>query len=233
MPQGRRDKGKGRLDREVGELIEVMRSSRVPVRRDAGGRLSELAALIERYNAVINLISRKDIERLVSYHFFDSASLLPMILPGRRMRVLDVGGSNGLPGLVISSICPDLEVLVRDGRSKRAGFLGEACAIAGPGNAYEIGRVDDREFVERNQESFDLILARAVTRFRLLLKWCMPLLKPGGGLVAYKGSRCSQETAAARKYFFAGGGYVLGVLHSPLKERYNPLRKFALAIKSN
>lgn len=217
---------------EVRELIGVMQDSGVRIREDAQDRLAGLAGLIDRWNQAMNLVSRKDTGRLVSYHFADSLSILPIISPQRRVRVLDIGGSNGLPGLVISALCPEVDLLICDGRNKRAAFLEEACAAVGPGNEFEIGRVDDKGFTERHAESFDLIVARAVTGLKLLLKWCLPLLKSGGALMAYKGSRCTSEAATARKYFFANGGALLGVVSSPLENRYNPLRKFAIAVKA-
>jgi 16S rRNA (guanine527-N7)-methyltransferase len=233
VAQGSQDRGRKPFDMEVSELIDALSDSGLRMRDGAADRLVDLAGLISRWNQSINLISRKDTERLVSYHFADSVSLIPIIAPARRIRVLDVGGSNGLPGLVISSVCPGVDLLIRDGRTKRAAFLEEACAASGPGNTFEIGRVDDREFVSLSRESFDLILARAVTSLKLLLKWCLPLLKPGGVLAAYKGSRCNAEAETARKFFFARGGSLLTVVGSPLNKRYNPLRKFAIAIKGN
>lgn len=235
MQREGQDRGSGvsDIEIEIAGLLDAMREANVRVRDGAEAGLARLAALISRHNRAINLISRRDIGRLVSYHFFDSASLLPLILPERKIRVLDVGGSNGLPGLVLASICSEVEVTIRDGRAKRAAFLEEACAVAGPGNRFEVGRVDDKEFVVRNGESFDLIVARAVAGLRLLLKWCLPLLRPGGVVAAYKGSRCTSEVAAARKSFFSSGGIVLAVAGSPFGERYNPLRKFAIAVKSD
>lgn len=233
VSRGSQHRGGGPFDREVSELIDIMSDSGVRVRGDAAERLAGLAGLIERYNRVINLISRKDTGRLISYHFADSLSLLPVISPRRRIRVLDIGGSNGLPGLVIASACSNIELLICDGRSKRADFLMEACAAVGPGNEFEIGRVDDQSFVHRNRESFDLILARAVTGLKLLLKWCLPLMTPGGVLAAYKGSMCADEVRVARKYFFAHDGWALSVIGSPWQKRYNPLRKFAIALKGN
>lgn len=231
MPQASRDKGSGSADSQVAGLVEAMRAGSVRVRDGAEARLAGLAALIGQWNKAINLISRKDTGRLVCYHFFDSASLLPLIQPQRKIRVLDIGGSNGLPGLVLACISSDIEVTIRDGRGKRAAFLEEACAVAGPGNGFEIGRVDDKDFVGRKAESFDLVVARAVTELRLLLKWCLPLVKRGGVVAAYKGSRCASEVAAARGFFFSRGGTMLAVARSPLGKRYNPLRKFAIAVK--
>jgi 16S rRNA (guanine527-N7)-methyltransferase len=233
VPQGSKARGGTPFDTEVSELIAIMVDRDVRVRDGAVERLAGLAGLISRWNQAMNLISRKDVGRLVSYHFADSISVLPIISPQRGIRVLDIGGSNGLPGLAIGAVCPDLDLLICDGRKKRAAFLEEACAAVGPGSGFEIGRVDDREFIARHPESFDLIVARAVTGLKLLLKWCLPLLKPGGALVAYKGSRCGSEAAAARKYFFSNGGSLLVVMSSPLEDRYNPLRKFAIAVKGN
>ncbi len=210
-----------------------MKNSDVRVRDGAVARLDELAHIIRRWNRAVNLISRKDVGRLVSYHFADSLSVLPIVSPRRDVDLLDVGGGNGLPGLVLASACPGVRVLVRDGRKKRADFLEEACAAVGGGARFEIGRVDEPDFVRRSGESFDLIVARAVTRLRLLLKWCLPLLKPRGVLVAFKGSRCGTEVRAARRYFFANGGAVLAVMTSPWDKRCNPLRKFAIALKGD
>jgi 16S rRNA (guanine527-N7)-methyltransferase len=218
---------------EIGHILKNMEAAGVSVRDDAGSRLAELADSILRWNTAMNLVSRRDTARLVKYHFADSASLLPIISPRRSVRVLDLGGSNGLPGLVLSCICPRLDLTICDGRRKRAGFLEEACGIAGPGSRFEIGRVDDHDFLNRYGESFDLIVARAVTALKHLLRWCLPLMRPGGVLAAYKGSRSAAEVAAAAGYFFSHEGILLGVVGSPLADRINPLRKFAIAVKRN
>ena len=41
------------------------------------------------------------------------------------------------------------------------------------------------------------------------------------------------EAAIAREYFFSNGGRLLCVMESPLDKRYNPLRKFAIAVKND
>jgi 16S rRNA (guanine527-N7)-methyltransferase len=218
---------------EVAGLVETMRQMGEDTRPDADRRLIALAEAIYRWNSVVNLVSRKDIARLVTYHFCDSASLLPLLKLRAPARALDVGGSNGLPGLVLAAISPHIEVTICDSRQKRRRFLEEVCRAA-PGETtspqtFEIARVDSEAFRTRYIQSFDLILARAVTRLRLLLKWCMPLLKPGGKLAAYKGSRSSEEVAGAQAYFFSHGGALLGVADSPLANQCNSLRLFVIA----
>ena len=230
---------------EIAKLAKTLRGMGVDVRVDAESRLEALAGAIARWNSMVNLVSRKDITRLITYHFCDSASLLPLVKPDRPLRVLDIGGSNGLPGLVLAAISPHVDLTISDSRLKRRGFLGEVCAgtpgaYAERGGAdadggrvtFEMARVDSPAFRTGNARSFDLIVARAVTRLKLLLKWCLPLLRPGGRLVAYKGSRSLDEVGDAEGYFFGHGGSRIWVVGSPLAESCNALRLFVIAERS-
>jgi 16S rRNA (guanine(527)-N(7))-methyltransferase RsmG len=218
------------LEGDVTKLVEMVRATSGAGDAAAGQRLVRLARTILRWNKAINLISRKDIARLVTYHFCDSASVLPLlgspIRDGRPIHVLDVGGSNGLPGLVLGALVPSMRVVVCDSRQKRRGFLEEACL---ENAVFQMGRVDSPELRARWAASFDLIVARAVTRFRLLVRWAMPLLKPGGRLVAYKGSRCTEEVDQAGAYLFDHGGRMAAVVASPWARFCNQLRIFAIA----
>jgi 16S rRNA (guanine527-N7)-methyltransferase len=220
---------------ETASLVGVVRSWGEDVRPDAEEDLARLAGAIDRWNTVINLVSRKDIGRLATYHFCDAASVLPLLNVRRRVETLDVGGSNGLPGLVLAALSPHIAVTVCDSRQKRKAFLKEVCGGAREGAAglgtFEIAQVDGGIFQKRHAEGFDLILARAVTRLSPLLKWCMPLLRPGGRLVAYKGSRSAEEVDEARAYFLDHGGGMLAVVGSPMADTCNPLRMFVIATR--
>jgi 16S rRNA (guanine527-N7)-methyltransferase len=145
--------------------------------------------------------------------------------------MLDVGGSNGLPGLALLAISPHVVVTVCDSKLKRRGFLEEACAGLGAKAGFELARVDSDDFRHQHMESFDLVVARAVTKLKQLIRWCMPLLRPGGYLVAYKGSRCLAEADQAEAELIRTGGNLLTVIVSPWAEVCNPLRVFAIAGK--
>jgi 16S rRNA (guanine527-N7)-methyltransferase len=224
IPQAWRD--------QIAEMTGTLREMGVDVRVDAEARLEALAGAIAKWNSVVNLVSRKDITRLITYHFGDSASLLPLLGPAGPVKALDIGGSNGLPGLVLAALSPHIDVTICDSRQKRRGFLEEVCgkAAAVPNlGAFEMARVDSQAFRVTHAQAFDLILARAVTRLNLLLKWCLPLLGPGGRLGAYKGSRSSEEMGEAEGYFFGHGGSRLWVVDSPLAQSCNALRLFVIA----
>jgi 16S rRNA (guanine527-N7)-methyltransferase len=221
-----------RFEKDVGGLVGLLKESGVDIRPETAESLTALSAVIHRWNKVVNLVSRKDIDRLVSYHFCDSASVLPIIRPATDIHLLDIGGSNGLPGLVLSAISPHVKVTVCDSKRKREAFLEEACHRIGTGVDFEIDRVDSEVFRDRHLETFDLIAARAVTKLRHLFKWCMPLLRPGGYLVAYKGSRCLEEARQAETDLFRHGGTLLAIVGSPWASLCNPYRIFAIAGKA-
>lgn len=201
-----------------------------------GDRLQRLAQKIREWNDSINLVSRKDIGRLVSYHFCDSASLIPLVPRWTDIDVLDVGGSNGLPGLVLAAIMPDIRLIVCDSQKRRTAFLEDICGrqVRGreaiiPNSRFELGRIDSPGFQTAHAGFFDLIVARAVARMRPLVKWCLPLLKEDGGrLVAYKGSRSIEEMGQAEAYIFDHGGAMAAVVASPWSDTCNPLRLFVI-----
>jgi 16S rRNA (guanine527-N7)-methyltransferase len=47
-------------------------------------------------------------------------------------------------------------------------------------------------------ETFDVVTARAVAPLEKLGRWCLPLVRPGGVLLALKGRTAEEEVAGAR-----------------------------------
>lgn len=255
--------GPPEIAKDVDKLLGLVGQYGKPAGDPARARLSGLARAICHWNEAINLVSRKDIGRLISYHFCDSASVLPIVGWRAGLRVLDVGGSNGLPGLVLAALLPDIKLTICDARLKRRVFLEDVCREAVEGEprqatgegqirlsyngprarsaesrgevlidnaGFEIGRTDSEAFQARHRAGFDLIVARAVTHMKLLVRWCMPLLGRGGTLVAYKGSRCAGEVSGAEGDIFRHGGRMAAVVASPWADRCNPLRIFGIVV---
>jgi len=55
-----------------------------------------------------------------------------------------------------------------------------------------------RERAEDVRETFDVVTARAVAPLDKLAGWCLPLVRPGGVLLALKGQRAEEEVASSR-----------------------------------
>jgi 16S rRNA (guanine527-N7)-methyltransferase len=77
--------------------------------------------------------------------------------------------------------------------ARRAAFLDEVVADLGLGPRVSVVR----SRAEEHRETYDVATARAVAPLERLAAWCLPLLRPGGRLLAIKGERAAAEVAAA------------------------------------
>lgn len=93
----------------------------------AGRRLERLVELLIAENGRQNLIAAASIPAVWQRHIADSAQLLRFANP-HASPWLDLGTGAGFPGLVISILRPDCEVVMVESRSRRVEWLQRACA---------------------------------------------------------------------------------------------------------
>ena len=139
------------------------------------------------------LIGPREAPRLWERHLLNCA-VLGEVVP-RGAAVADVGSGAGLPGLVLAIARPDLRVTLVEPLLRRTRFLEEAVDLLGL-------RATGRGACGRGPRSwpgrtFDVVTARAVAPLARLARWCLPLVAPGGELVAMKGSSAPAEVAEA------------------------------------
>jgi len=124
--------------------------------------------------------------------------LTGLFTPGAR--VADVGTGAGFPGVPLKLARPDLRVLLVDATLKRVRFLE---SVIGHFGWRDVQAVHARaEVLARDPETagtFDVAVARAVASLDKLVAWCVPLVRPGGHLVAMKGPDVEEELAAAER----------------------------------
>ena len=95
-----------------------------------------------------------------------------------------------MPGLVWAVARPDLSVTLIEPLLRRTTFLAEVIDDLGLTNATVVrGRATDVS------DRFDVVTARAVADLGKLVRWCLPLVKPGGVLLALKGDSATAEIA--------------------------------------
>jgi 16S rRNA (guanine527-N7)-methyltransferase len=109
-------------------------------------------------------------------------------------RVVDVGSGAGLPGLVLACVRADLRVDLVDSLLRRTRFLTEAVHALELGDRVRVvtGRAEDQA-VRDVVGAASWVTARAVAPLDRLAGWCLPLLIPGGALVALKGTSAEDE----------------------------------------
>jgi 16S rRNA (guanine527-N7)-methyltransferase len=172
--------------------------ARLPLAR----RYAELLASVgvER-----GLIGPREAARIWSRHLLNSA-VVEELVPSSA-RVVDVGSGAGLPGIALALARPDLQVALVEPSLRRSEFLGEAVAALELADRVRVvrGRAEDKE-TYRAVGGSAIVVARAVAPMDRMVRWCLPLLVPGGWLLALKGARAKDElvehAAAVRR---AGG----------------------------
>ena len=82
--------------------------------------LAEYVALLVQWNKRINLLSRRDIDRIWPRHVLDSLSILPFIAGPR---ILDLGSGGGLPGIPLAIAAPQLSFTLLDRSERKTRFL--------------------------------------------------------------------------------------------------------------
>lgn len=99
---------------------------------DAAGlaRLDRLAELLQIENREQNLIARASEEIVWLRHFADSAQLL-LHVPRGTGPWLDLGTGAGFPGLIISALRPEMQVILVESRRRRAEWLARAVEALG------------------------------------------------------------------------------------------------------
>ncbi len=179
--------------------------------------MSRYAALLTEVGVSRGLLGPREVPRLWERHLLNCAVVAAA--PAAGAQVVDVGSGAGLPGLVWAILRPDLEVVLLEPSLRRCTFLVEAVASLGLGNV-EVDRSRAEDAADRY--AADVVTARAVAPLERLLGWTLPLLRPGGRLLAFKGRTAGAELAAARATLSSTGGtaarvttYGEGILDPP------------------
>ena len=166
-------------------VVQIVPPARLPV-------LERYAGFLASAGVTRGLIGPREAPRLWDRHLMNSALLAPLVPDSAR--VVDVGSGAGLPGLVLAIARPDLEVTLVEPMARRVAFLVEAVEELGITN---VTVLRERAGQWHQAPTFDVATARAVAPLPKLLSWAMPLVEPGGVLLAMKGSSAEEEVAAA------------------------------------
>ncbi len=138
------------------------------------------------------LIGPREVDRLWERHLLNSAAIGELIEPDAR--VLDIGSGAGLPGVPLAIARPDLSVTLVEPMLRRSDFLAEAVEILGLDVVVFRARAEDPP-ARKELAGADVVTSRAVADLLKLARWSLPLLRPGGRMLALKGERAESEVA--------------------------------------
>jgi 16S rRNA (guanine527-N7)-methyltransferase len=188
------------------ELLSTCTANGLIILNEEAEKLAAYAELLRRWNARINLISRKDEDRIFDSHILHSLTLrMPTVCDYdfTNKKVADLGSGGGLPGIPLKIVTPSMQITLMDSIQKKITACGEMISELGlTGISVQWGRAEE---LARNSEyahAYDAIIARAVAPLEELAKWSKGLLKHGGILLAFKGGVLEEEISSARKLKF-------------------------------
>jgi 16S rRNA (guanine527-N7)-methyltransferase len=113
--------------------------------------------------------------------------------------IVDVGSGGGSPGLPLAAALPERHVTLLEANARKAAFL-ERIARSFPNVSVVRGRAE-----EQGVDSYGVAVARALAPPPVAAEWCLPLVRPGGGVVLYVGPT-ADVAAVARVARHIGGG---------------------------
>ena len=79
-------------------------------------------------------------------------------------------------------------------------------------------RAEELGHAKEHREQYQLCVSRAVAPLGVLLEYCLPLLKKGGALAAYKGAEAENELAGAKRAMQLLGAERCRIEETPLGE---------------
>jgi 16S rRNA (guanine527-N7)-methyltransferase len=162
--------------------------------------LSELEQIYRRWNSMINVISRKDMDNFMVHHVLHSMSIAKIINFAPGTRILDVGTGGGFPGIPLAIMFPDAEFTLLDSIEKKIKVVAAVAGELGLKNVKPI-----RKRAEEEKSKYHFIISRAVTGFPEFVKITLKYIDKteinslGNGIIYLKGGDLSAEIALFNK----------------------------------
>ena len=160
--------------------------------------------LLLEWNEKINLTAIIDPKEIILKHFVDSLTIAKYIKDDEKM--IDVGTGAGFPGIPLSIVKENIDIVLLDSLNKRINFLEEVKENLKLENITTIhGRAEEFGKNKNEREKYDIATSRAVASLNILLEYLLPLVKVGGRAICMKGSNIEEIENAKNALEILGG----------------------------
>jgi 16S rRNA (guanine527-N7)-methyltransferase len=163
---------------------------------DQLGSAQRYAQILAGAGVERGLLGPRETDRLWDRHLLNSVAVNELL--DTSDQIADIGSGAGLPGIPLALARPDLRVTLIEPLLRRSDFLREVVDDLGMDVTVVRGRAEELAVRQRVGE-MDAVVSRAVASLDKLTKWSMPLLRPGGRMLALKGARADDELAEHRR----------------------------------
>ena len=200
-------------------LIGLLEQENIDCPTDLATRLLAFEERLLETNKVMNLTAITEPEEMMKKHYWDSIFPLSKGVFPEGAKVVDVGCGAGFPSLPLKLAAPHLDMTLLDSLQKRLTFLDGVIADLELKEIRTLHlRAEDAGRDPAQRASYDIAVSRAVAELSKLLEYCLPLVKKGGALIAYKGATADEELERAQNAIRILGGKVEEVFHYTLPD---------------
>lgn len=167
------------------------------VSRETLAALVAYVALLEKWQAKINLISKASLPDVWMRHVVDSAQLWPLV-PEDATTLTDLGSGAGFPGLVLAVLGedrPGFQVHLIESDTRKCAFLREVIRATGAPATVHNARAGSLD-----PWPSDVVTARALAPLPDLLPLANPFVAPDGIALFLKGRGAKEELTSAASW---------------------------------
>jgi len=160
---------------------------------DALPQAARYAELLTGVGVERGVLGPAEAERIWERHLLNCGAVARLV--PARCSVVDLGSGAGLPGIVLAILLPGVQVTLLEPLARRVEFLQQSVAELGLANVEVVrGRAEELA----GQLAGDVVTARAVAPLDKLAGLSLGVARPGGRVLAIKGSTADAELAKAR-----------------------------------
>ena len=182
------------------KLIEYLEKNHISYNGKMIDRFDAYRGGILQWNQFVNLTAIRDPEEFTLKHFVDSVTCCGLPEYKEAEKIMDMGTGAGFPGVPLAILSPDKEFILADSLNKRLKIIEELCQNIGITNVRTVhGRAEDLGRDTEHREKYDICLSRAVANLSVLAEYCLPFVRVGGHMLAYKGADAESELADAER----------------------------------
>lgn len=170
---------------------------------DQIGMFQQLFPIYSEWNSRINVISRKDIDRLYERHVLHSLSIAKFIRFTPGSQILDVGTGGGFPGIPLAIFFPECRFHLVDSVGKKIKVVNAVAESLGLKNVSA-----EQIRAEQLTGKYDFVVSRAVTQLSEFVSWIRKNTSQNqqnaipNGVIYLKGGNLDAEVRPYRKLVF-------------------------------
>jgi 16S rRNA (guanine527-N7)-methyltransferase len=215
------------------QIRKVLRENGFPLNERQIREMGEYVSLLLEWNEKINMISRRDSDRVWESHILHSVSPLFLLDIPSDSSILDLGSGGGLPGIPLSILHRGLSVTLMDSIQKKTRVLEEIVQCLGLPNLRVLtGRAEELGREGRLRGTFDAVIARAVAPLADLASWSKPFLRrrtPGVTRLRSTGAAAKSDFSFPYLLALKGGDLEKEVRDVRLREKGITITEIALS----